>query len=135
MALDESVRLAIMQHPGGDPRQIAKDVSSTTGRFVPPSVVLKVRGTPTQNTNVTLAREQASSTLADKLSVADAVADKLLAIFEDGVRPMKERLEAAKELRQYLKLGMDAAGINDANTGTLFVIGDDWRLDGEAGDD
>lgn len=126
MSLDPEVQAAIAAHPSDDVRLVAREVSKQVGRFVPPTLVMQVRGASPQAAQaLSQAREKAAVGVSDKLQVADDVAAQLLAIFQDELRPMKERLEAAKELRQYLKLGLDASGISDGGD-TLFVIDQAW---------
>lgn len=126
MKLSPEVKEAIVLHEAQDPRVVARELSTRLGEFIPARVVAKVRGSLAQAANVNRAREAASSTLSDKVAVIDDVAATLLETFNDVTLPMKERIEASKELRQYLKLGMDAAGIHDANSETLFVIDPQW---------
>lgn len=128
MAIDPQIREAILAHESEDVALVAREVTRATGKFVPPTLVMRVRGSLQQAANVNKAREAASITLSDKVGVLDDVANALLSIFQDETRPLKDRIEASKELRQYLKLSMEAAGIHDKGTDTLFVFGEEWAL-------
>lgn len=128
MPIDPQVRDAILAHDSDDVALVAKEVTKQLNRFVPPTLVMRVRGSLQHAANVNRAKEAASVTLADKVGVIDDVAANLLGIFRDETRPLKDRIEASKELRQYLKLGMEAAGIHDTSTDTLFVFGEEWAL-------
>lgn len=126
MSMDDQIRQAIILHPETSPSKVAKDLSVQFQQYIPTSVVMKVRGSLKQAENVLRAQEEASEKLADKLAIADEVTASLLDIFRDELRSTKERIEASKELRQYLKLSIDSAGIYDDATNTTFVIGADW---------
>lgn len=130
MSSDAEIKDAILLHESDDPKVIARELSTRFQRYVPATLVMQVRGSLKTAQNVALAREQASETLSGKLAVADEVASTLLEAFRDEARPFKERIEASKELRQYLKLSIDSAGIYDEHTQTTFIIGGDWAEQG-----
>ena len=131
MNLPPEVRAAILEAPDGDPRVIAEELSRRFGRMVPMTVVTKVRGSLARAANVNRAREEASASLSDNLGIMNAVKRTLLATFDDETLPLKDRLEVSKELRQWTKMEVDTAGIEDAETDTVFVIEGDWAMSPE----
>lgn len=124
--LPDEITTAIVEAPDADPRRIAADLTARFGRTVPVTVVTKVRGSLARASNVNRAREAASSNLTGNLDIMTHAKNKLLAAFDDEAIPLKDRLEVSKELRQWTKMEVDTAGIEDAETGTVFVISSDW---------
>jgi hypothetical protein len=125
--IDPELRQAIELHPSNDVARIAQDLSNKLGRNVPVSTVVRIRGTLKRSTDVNKAREQAAGSLGEKVDRIEAASTVLEKIFHDSALPLKDRIEASKELRQWTKLGMDAAGIQDAESDTIFVVEGDWN--------
>lgn len=128
-ATDPEIVQAIQNHPSDDLAQVSRDLTKRLKRHVPITAVAKVKGTMKRTHDVNQARESAAGTLATKVSRIEDASQTLEALFFDEALPLKDRIEASKELRQWTKLGMDAAGIHDAETETLFVIEGDWVMD------
>jgi len=124
--LDPNVRQAIELHPSDDISVVSREVSKQLGQHVPVTLVVKVRGSMQRAANVTRAKTEASSTLDAKLGRIEKASTVLEGVFLDDKLPFKDRIEASKELRQWTKLGMDAAGIADPDAETLFVVEGDW---------
>lgn len=127
--IEVAIRDALLESPDADPRGLAKTLTERLGRIVPVQAVIRVKGSLKRSANVNQAREQASGVLADNLGIMNATKLKLLAIFNDETLPLPQRLEASKELRQWTTMEVDAAGIEDAESDTLFVIGGEWSLE------
>ena len=124
--MTDAIRAEIIKHPGTDAAHIAKDLTQKLGKFVPASAVAQVLATSVRSSNVGKAKGKASETLDQKLGVMEHVSLNLLGVFNDPLIPLKDRIEAAKELRQWTKLGIDMSGIHDAESDTLFVIDAEW---------
>lgn len=124
--MNEEIRAAIIKHPSTDVSVISKEVSQQFGKFVPASTVSNILATRRRADNVGQARGKASETLDSKISTMEHVSAKLLGAFDDPTLPLKDRIEAAKELRQWTKLGIDISGIHDEESDTLFVIDPEW---------
>lgn len=123
--LDE-VKAAILAHTSIDPQFISADINKRFGRFVPPTVITKIRGGNQRVENVSRARTAVSDTLDDKVQVMEQVSGDLLDVFNNQSLPMKERIEAAKELRQWVGMVVKMAGIADEESNTLFVVDGAW---------
>ena len=124
--MNEEIRAAIIKHPSNDASLISKELTEKFGKFVPSAVVAQVLATSQRAQNVGRARGKASETLDSKIATMEHVAAKLLGAFDDPTLPLKDRIEAAKELRQWTKLGIDISGIHDEESDTLFVIDPEW---------
>jgi hypothetical protein len=124
--MNEEIRAAIIKHPSNDASLISKELTEKFGKFVPSAVVAQVLATSQRAQNVGRARGKASETLDGKIATMEHVAAKLLGAFDDPTLPLKDRIEAAKELRQWTKLGIDISGIHDEESDTLFVIDPEW---------
>lgn len=128
MKVDPEVRQAIELHPGDDVVQIARDVSAQIGRRVSVQLVVRIRGNLQRNAAVSQARDTAAGSLGEKVDRIESASEVLEKLFHDEHLPLKERIEASKELRQWTKLGMDAAGIHDKESDTLFVVEGEWDM-------
>lgn len=126
--LDPEVRQAIELHPSDDVAKISQDVGKRLNRHVPITLVAKVRGSVQRATQVNRARETAAGSLDKKMGRIEEASSSLETLFFDDSLPLKDRIEASKELRQWTKLGMDAAGIHDAESETLWVVEGDWDM-------
>jgi hypothetical protein len=126
MTLDAELQDAIVRHPSPNVAQVAKDVSEQLNRHVPITTVVKVRGSLERSANVNRAREAASGTLGEKIGRIEKASEALEGVFFDPTLPLKDRIEASKELRQWTKLGLDAAGIHDAESETVFLVESAW---------
>ena len=126
MQLDPEIRQAIELHPSDDIAVVSRDVSRQLNKHIPVTLVVKVRGSMQRAANVTRAKTEASGTLDVKLGRIEKASTILENLFLDKTLPLNQRIEASKELRQWTKLGMDAAGIADPDTETLFVVEGDW---------
>ena len=128
MQLTEDIKKAIVEHPSEDAMEVARDIGGRFKRHVPVGAVLRVKGSLKRSANVNRAKELASATLDDKIALMERVGASLVEMFEDEALPVKERMEASKELRQWTKLAVDSAGIHDAESDTLFVIEQAWNV-------
>lgn len=117
---------AIQRHPSDDVALIARDVGRELGRTSPVTLVVKVKGSVQRATDVSHAKQAAASTLDTKVGRIEKASLVLEELFLDEGLALKDRIEASKELRQWTKLGMDAAGIADEENDTLFVIEGQW---------
>lgn len=127
--LDHEIQKAIREaDPKLDPRVLARQLTERFGKPVPVGVVIQVRGSLARAVNVNRAREAASERLSENLDIMEHAKSTLLGIFDDPSIPLKDRLEASKELRQWTKMQNDAAGIEDSETNTLFAIEGDWNM-------
>ena len=124
----KEVEAYIMSHPSDNLSEVAKEVSEKFNRFIPAATVQRIMSKRSRAEHVTRAKDAASSTLEDNVVIVEDVKVKLRRTFDDGALPLKERIEAAKELRQWVKLGMDMSGIHDAEDDTLFVVGSEWDV-------
>jgi hypothetical protein len=128
MQLPDEIMEAIVKHPSEDVVLVARELTQQYKRHIPVSVVVRIRGSLQRAANVSRAKEKASNTLEGKVAIMESVSDDLLNIFKDTSLPLRDRIEASKELRQWTKLSVDTAGIHDAETDTLFVIERDWDV-------
>ena len=128
MKLDPEIRQAIELHPADDVVQVARDVSAQVGRHVPVTLVVKVRGNIQRAGMVSQARDSAAGSLGEKVDRIESASVVLEKLFHDEALPLKDRIEASKELRQWTKLGMDAAGIHDKESDTIFVVEGTWDM-------
>ncbi len=107
---------------------LSKEASNHFGKFIPASAISKILAKQARSDNVRRAKTAASTTLDDKVSVIEDVSKKLLDQFNAEDLDMKHRIEAVKELRQWVKLGTDLAGIHDEESDTLFVVDSEWDV-------
>lgn len=126
--LDPELKQAVQNHPSDDIVKVSKDVSRQLDRHVPVTLIAKIRGSLQRNVDVNQAREVAAGSLQQKLGRIEGASESLEGIFHDESLPLKDRIEASKELRQWTKLGMDAAGIHDAESETLWVVEGEWDM-------
>lgn len=133
MKLDPEVKEAILAAPPGDPREIALTLSKRLGKVVPIQAVVQIRGSMKRAENVARAKEQASDSLTDNIALMAHAKKKLLNLFDTETLPLKDRIEVSKELRQWTAMETKAAGIEDAETDTVFVIGGEWDMTPENG--
>jgi len=124
--VDPELQQAIMRHPSDDLAKVAKDVGAQLGRVVPITMVVKIKGSVQRAADVNRAKEVAAGTLDTKIGRIEVASDVLERIFLDEGLTLKDRIEASKELRQWTRLGMDAAGMADESTDTLWVVGGEW---------
>lgn len=124
--MNEEIRAAIIKHPSSDATLISKELSQQFNKFVPATVIAGVLASRQRADNLGRAKGKASETLDSKIATMEHVASKLLGAFDDPTLPLKDRIEAAKELRQWTKLGIDISGIHDEESDTLFVIDPAW---------
>lgn len=126
MEIDPELQQAIIRHPSQDAVLVAKDVGRQLNRQVHVGAVVRIRGSMQRSMDVTKARENAATTLDAKVDRIESASGVLEKLFHDEALPLKDRIEASKELRQWTKLGMDAAGIQDTESDTLFVVEGSW---------
>ena len=107
---------------------LSREASNHFGKFIPGSAIAKILAKHARSDNVRRAKTTASTTLDDKVSVIEDVSKKLLDQFNAEDLDMKHRIEAVKELRQWVKLGTDLAGIHDEESDTLFVVDSEWDV-------
>ena len=124
----KEIEAYIMSHPSDNLTEVAREVTEKFNRFIPAATVQRIMSKRSRAEHVTRAKDAASSTLEDNVVIVEDVKVKLRRTFDDGALPLKERIEAAKELRQWVKLGMDMSGIHDAEDDTLFVVGSEWDV-------
>jgi len=124
--LDPEVHQAIVAHPSDNVALVSRELTQLLGRHVPVTLVVKVRGSVQRVADVNRAKASAAITLDEKVGRIDKASVVLEEIFMDDTLPLKDRIEASKELRQWTRLGMDAAGIADTESETLFVVEGDW---------
>lgn len=124
--MNTDIVAAIKAHPSRDATEIAKDVSKKFDKFIPTAQVAKILADAERASNVGRVKGKASETLDSKLDVMEHVGGKLLAHFNDEKLPLKDRIEAAKELRQWTKMNLDLSGIHDEDSDTVFVIDSEW---------
>jgi hypothetical protein len=124
----KEIEAFIMSHPSDNFAEVSREVSDKFNRFIPAPTVQKIMAKRVRAEHVTRAKDAASSTLEDNVVIVEDVKAKLRASFDDKSLVLKDRIEAAKELRQWVKLGMDMSGIHDAEDDTLFVVGSDWDV-------
>lgn len=128
MKISDDIKEAIIEAPEGEPREIALELSKRFKRTVPISAVIKIRGSLKRAENVAKAKERASDALDSNLEIMGMAKEKLLELFTDDQIPLKLRMEVSKELRQWTTMETNAAGMEDRETETLFVIGDSWAV-------
>lgn len=128
MKIDPEIRDAIIEAPPGDPREIALELSKRFKKPVPISAVIHIRGSLKRAENVAEAKEKASEALTTNLEIMGMAKETLVELFNDESIPLKLRLEVSKELRQWTSMENAAAGMEDRETDTLFVIGDAWAV-------
>jgi hypothetical protein len=123
----KEVEQFVLSHPSDNVAQIAKDAQERFNRFIPATTVSQIRAKSTRAQRVTRAKDAASSTLEDNVEIVEGMKSKLLSTFKQEELALKDRIEAAKELRQWVKLGIDMAGIHDEESDTLFVVDGAWN--------
>jgi hypothetical protein len=124
--LDAEIKQAIMLHPSSDVAVISKELTQRLGRHVPVGLIVKLRGNLARAQTISQAKDIAADTLDTKVDRIEKASTVLEKLFHDEKLPLKDRIEASKELRQWTKLGMDAAGIHDSETDVTFVVEPDW---------
>jgi hypothetical protein len=130
MALDDVIIEAIHSAESEDASKISRDIKRDFGTFIPPVTIRKILVSRTRMVEHNKVRDKASEGLEKAAEVMETVSDELLEMFHDGdgAYGVKMRLEAVKELRQWLKLGIDTSGLHDADSNTLFVVQSDWDM-------
>lgn len=128
MKLDPQVKEAILEATTNDPRQLALELSERFGKPIPLQAIMTVRGSLRRAQNVAAAKERASDSLDENLRIMATAKKTLFTIFKDENLPLKDRIEASKELRQWTTMETNAAGIEDKETETVFVIGSEWSM-------
>jgi len=124
--MTHDIEQAVLNHESQDVVTIAKDVSERFSQFVPRSYVAKVLGRNKRSFSVSNARDKASESLDNKVTLMEDVATELLMQFSDQALTVTERMKVAQELRQWTKLSLDIAGIHDEESDQLWVIDSDW---------
>lgn len=124
--MTDNIREYILNHESRDPAVISKAATNEFKKFVPVTEVVKALSAMKRQEKMGQLKGKVAETLADKFEVMENVGTKLLAAFNDEVLPLKDRIEAAKELRQWTRMGIDLSGIHDEETDTLFVIDGSW---------
>lgn len=124
--MTDNIREYILNHEARDPAVISKAATKEFKKFVPVTEVVKALSAMKRQEKMGQLKGKVAETLADKFEVMENVGTKLLAAFNDEVLPLKDRIEAAKELRQWTRMGIDLSGIHDEETDTLFVIDGSW---------
>ena len=124
--MTDNIREYIVNHESRDPSVISKAATNEFKKFVPVTEVVKALSAMKRQEKMGQLKGKVAETLADKFEVMENVGTKLLAAFNDEVLPLKDRIEAAKELRQWTRMGIDLSGIHDEETDTLFVIDGSW---------
>lgn len=122
----------VLSHPSDNITTIAGEIREKFDKFVPASAVAKILSKRVRSEHVTRAKDAASSTLEDNVVIVEGMKSKLLAKFNDEGLQLKDRIEAAKELRQWVKLGIDMSGIHDEESDTLFVVDSAWDVNPRA---
>lgn len=126
--IDPNIVQLIEEHPDKEFKDLAKMVRKQFGVMLPQSAVLQVRGHEERVQRINDAKDRASESLDDKLTLMDEVAAELLEIFRDDTVPMKERIAAAKELRSWTGMSIDTSGINDDEGQAVFVLSGEWQF-------
>lgn len=124
--MNNNVNQAILNHESQDVATIARDVGERFNQFIPRSYVAKVLGNNKRAFSVSNARDRASESLDDKVSLMEDVATNLLEQFAMPGLTINERMKVAAELRQWTKLSLDVAGIHDEEGDQLWVIDSAW---------
>lgn len=126
--ISPEVKEAILEAPPGDPREIALTLSKRFGKTIPITAVVQVRGSLQRAKNISEAKEKASEKLSDNLEIMGMAKEKLIELFNDDALSVKNRMEVSKELRHWTSMETEAAGLEDKETDTVFVIGDAWAV-------
>ena len=124
--MSDPIERAILNHTSADVGEISRQVSEEFGQYIPKSHVMKVLGRNKRSYSVSSAKDKASESLTDKVSLMESVAEDLVAQFQDKTLSVTERMKVAQELRQWTKLSLDVAGIHDEDTDQLWVIDSTW---------
>jgi len=124
--MTDNIREYILNHESRDPSVIAKAATKEFEKFVPVAEVVKALSVQKRQERMGQLKGKVAETLDDKFVVMENVSGKLLMAFNNEALPLKERIEAAKELRQWTRMGIDLSGIHDEETDTLFVIDPSW---------
>lgn len=135
MQLDQPVLDLIHRSKDEGDKAIAVKINREFGINVPLTVIRHVLMNDQRRADLNKARDKAASSLDQKLDRIEDVGRQLEELFIDETLPMKERLEAVKELRQWTKLGIDSSGIHDKETGMTFVISSEWDVHPESDGD
>lgn len=128
--LDDVIVEAIRTHDSEDASVISRDIRRDHGVFIPPVTVRKVLISRERLVEHNKIRDKASQNLEKAADTMEQVTGELFELFqnEDAALGFKDRIEAVKELRQWLKLGIDTSGLHDADSNTLFVVESDWDM-------
>jgi len=127
--LDRPIIDAILIENGPE-AEIAKRVSDEFGKFVSVGMVRKVLMSDERRRNIETFKGSASMELDTNMGIVKGMINDLLEMFGDEVLSPKQRLDAASELRQYIKLQWEAAGIHDREGDTMWVVGNQWDMGG-----
>ena len=133
MSVDPEIVTEIVNFPSDDLTELRQHLTAQFGRVLSVGMIKKIReqsvGAQRRRENISRARERASEGLENKMELMASVASDLHHLFRNEALPLKDRIEAAKELRQWTKLTIDTAGIHDEKDDVLFVIGSAWAPD------
>ena len=124
--MTDNIRDFILGHESTSPGVISKAATEEFGKFVPITEVVRIRNAAKRQDRMGQLKGKVVETLDDKFKIMENVGNKLLMAFNDENLPLKDRIEAAKELRQWTRMGIDLSGIHDEESDTLFVIDADW---------
>lgn len=120
------VRAAIMEAEPVEPEILAEELTKKLNVRVTANMVTSVRGSLKRAENISRAKDAASESLEENLAIMADTKNKLQDIFNDPTVAMKTRIDAAKELRQWVQLENTASGIEDEESGLLFVVEKEW---------
>ena len=126
--IDESVLQAIREHSSDSPSEIRVYVEETFGVKVPPTLILRELNDRRRNRNVGASQLKASERLAEKIDLSEDLIAMYQGNINDGSVALKDKLMAMRDLRQWVKMAMDAAGESTESSDKLFVIGEEWDL-------
>ena len=118
--IPQEIQRVIQRYPDNDLMQLARIVQQEYGFKVTIADIQRLRS------KQHVVKEGALDLLKDGMSIMASVSNSLLSIYNDENRPDEIRLTASKELRQWLKLGLDASGIATDKEEPLFAANPEW---------
>ena len=126
--VDPAVAQAIREFPSGDVTEIGRALLERFGDVVPSGVIMQVRGSLNKSPDLDKARQKAGAVFSDKVGVIEQMGTRLQEMFNDESLPHKQRMEVSKELRAWLRLGLDAA-VGEVGSGADITLIIDSRWD------
>lgn len=115
----------IRDAPSTDLAELSGQIHRQFGVRLAMGQIKRVLASPEQREKVARAKSLATDALESRVGRIQTVEDELYQLFQNEPA-LRDKLDVAKELRQWIKQGIDVSGMYDEETDTIFVIESDW---------